>query len=236
MSWFSVSSAVFPLFVILLIMPGTINTNNKDITDQSVMVTVYSTGNADYELKAGDECEELSSLPMIDFKVEPSGSSWVKQRKVTIIYPSIDGNYEASHRIDGESWTRDSDVPVITKVTMGTWNDDKNNLQIIARDDISGINGMYISTTNSKPSENDSGWISVSSDAKETKTFSKALEPGTYYIWVKDKAGNISDGKVGKVEETFCPGNICYISASGSDSGYGSRKKLLQLFKKHLIQ
>ena len=31
MSWFSVSSAVFPLFVILLIMPGTINTNNKDI-------------------------------------------------------------------------------------------------------------------------------------------------------------------------------------------------------------
>ena len=84
---------------------------------------------------------------------------------------------------------------------------------------------MYISTTNSKPSEDDSGWISVSSDAKETKTFSKALEPGTYYIWVKDKAGNISDGKVGKVEETFCPGNICYISASGSDSGYGSRKK-----------
>lgn len=176
------------------------------------MVTVYSTGNADYELKAGDECEELSSLPMIDFKVEPSGSSWVKHRKVTIIYSSIDGNYEASHRIDGGTWTRDSsadkggnieltftkigqlearlksqkiisskinlinidsDVPVITKVTMGTWNDDKNNLQIIARDDISGINGMYISTTNSKPSEDDSGWISVSSDAKETKTFSK---------------------------------------------------------------
>lgn len=196
------------------------------------MVTVYSTGNADYELKAGDECEKLSSLPMIDFKVEPSGSSWVKQRKVTIIYPSIDGNYEASHRIDGESWTRDSDVPIITKVTMGTWNDDKNNLQIIARDDISGINGMYISTTNSKPSENDSGWISVSSDAKETKTFSKALESGTYYIWVKDKAGNISDGKVGKVEETFCPGNICYISASGSDSGYGSRKKTFATLQK----
>ena len=247
-----------------LIAPVTDITTGEDISNKSVMVTIYSSGNSDYELRDGDKCEELSSLPMIDFIVEPNGSSWVKQRKVTIIYPNVDGNFEASHRIDGKSWVRDysadkggnielvfteigqlearlksdkiisskinlinidSETPVITKVATGTWSNDKNNLQITAQDNISGINGIYISTNNSKPSENASGWISVSSEPKKSKTFSEALDPGTYYIWVKDKAGNISEAKEGKIEETFCPGNICYVSSSGSDSGYGSRKK-----------
>ncbi len=254
-----------------LIQPVINAATGEDISDKSVMVTIYSAGTKDYEIKNGNDCQTLESLPMIDFKVDPRGSSWVKQRKVTIIYPKIDGDFLASHRIDQGSWIRDtsadkggnieliftkigqlearlkgtkiitskinvvnvdSEVPVITKINMGTWSDDKNNLQITAKDDISGLNGMYISTTNSKPNENDKGWITISSKTKETKVFSKALEPGTYYIWVKDKAGNISEGKVGKVEETFCPGNICYVSSNGNDNNYGTRKKPLATLQK----
>ena len=69
-----------------LVAPVTDVNTGKDITNLSVMVTVYSTGNTEHELKEGAECEELSTLPMIDFKVEPSGSSWVKQRKVKKSY------------------------------------------------------------------------------------------------------------------------------------------------------
>lgn len=237
-----------------LVAPVKDVTTGKDITDMSVMVTIYSTGNTDHELREGAECKELAALPMIDFKVEPSGSSWVKQRKVTIIYPTIEGNFKASHRIDNGSWTSDSSannggnielvftkigklearltgdnvisskiniinvdsqVPVITKVAMGSWSGGKNNVQITAKDDISGLNGLYISTSNSKPSEDASGWISISSSAGETKTFTRTLDLGTYYIWVKDKAGNISSSNTSlKVADTTKP--TCSIADTGT--------------------
>ena len=228
-------------------------TTGEDISDKSVMVTIYSSGNTEHELKEGAECEEIAALPMIDFIVDPSGSSWVKQRKVTIIYPEIDGNFQASHRIDNGSWIRDSsaddggnvelvftkigqlearlkgnniisskidiinidsEIPVITKVEMGSWSNGNNRVRITARDEISGINGLYISTSNTRPSEDDSNWISVSSNGGETKTFVRGLDLGTYYIWVKDKAGNISaNGTSLKVVDNTKP--TCTITDSG---------------------
>ena len=228
-------------------------TTGEDISDKSVMVTIYSSGNTEHELKEGAECEEIAALPMIDFIVDPSGSSWVKQRKVTIIYPEMDGNFQASHRIDNGSWIRDSsaddggnvelvftkigqlearlkgnniisskidiinidsEIPVITKVEMGSWSNGNNRVRITARDEISGINGLYISTSNTRPSEDDSNWISVSSNGGETKTFVRGLDLGTYYIWVKDKAGNISaNGTSLKVVDNTKP--TCTITDSG---------------------
>ena len=225
----------------------------EDISDMSVMVTIYSTGNTDHELKKGAECEEIAALPFIDFIVDPSGSSWVKQRNVTIIYPEIEGNYEASHKIDSGNWTRDtsadkggrvqitfkkisklearlkgdniisskidiinvdSEIPKITKLTMGSWEKGNNKIKITAIDNISGLTGLYISKENNRPSETASGWISISSNAKESKTFTQSLDLGTYYVWVKDKAGNISaDGSKLEVKDTTKP--TCTINDSG---------------------
>ena len=226
----------------------------ENLSDKSVMVTIYSTGNTDHEIKDGAECEEIAALPMIDFIVEPNGSSWVKQRKVTIVYPKVDGDYEASHRIDRDSWIRDSsadeggnieivftkiselearlkgnniisskidiinvdsEIPVITKVTMGSWDSGLNGVSITAKDEISGINGLFVSTSNVRPKENDSGWISVSSNPGESKTFVRNLDLGTYYVWVKDKAGNISaNGTSIKVADTTKP--TCSIKDTGT--------------------
>ena len=242
-----------------LVAPVTDVNTGKDITNLSVMVTIYSTGNADHELKAGEECEEIAALPMIDFKVDPRGSSWVKQRKVTIIYPSIEGNFEASHRIDGDSWIRDSsadkggnveltftktsklearligsdiisskinivnidsEAPKITNVAMGSWNNGTNDIKITAQDDISGLDGLYISTSSTKPSETDSSWISVSSDPGKSKTFTRNLEIGTYYIWVKDKAGNISSSNTSlEVLDQIKP--TCSITDTGTKGDNG---------------
>lgn len=229
-------------------------TTGKDISDKSVMVTIYSTGNMEYEIKEGDECEDVVSSPFIDFIVEPSGSDWVKQRTVIIIYPKVEG-YKAEHKVDNGNWVRDanqdnggysdsivfnkigtlearlkgnqiisskinlinidSEKPVVKKVTKGTWNQNKRRVEIIVRDDISGVDGIYIGTTSITPNENDSKWVDITSEAKEDKTYKSSLGIGTYYIWVKDKAGNIStSSQVIEIEDTKAPS--CTIKDSGT--------------------
>lgn len=229
-------------------------TTGEDITDKSVMVTIYSAGTSDFEIRDGAECKEMASLPMIDFLADPKGSSWVKKRTITIIYPSVDGNFEARHRIDNGAWVSDSsankggnikieftkiskleaqlkgnqiisgkfnvvnvdsEIPVVTKVVMGKWVNHVNRVEITAKDNISGISGLYISTSSAKPNENASGWISVSSNPGEIKKFTRDLDLGTYYVWVKDKAGNVSNASnnVITVKDTTPP--TCSISDSG---------------------
>ena len=57
-------------------------TTGEDISDKSVMVTIYSAGTRDYEIRDGENCEAIAALPMIDFNVTPKGSSWVPKRTV----------------------------------------------------------------------------------------------------------------------------------------------------------
>lgn len=79
-------------------------TTGEDISDKSVMVTIYSAGTSDYEIKNGSECSELSSMPFIDFEVTPKGSSWVPKRTVKIIWPATDGDYQVRYRVDNGDW------------------------------------------------------------------------------------------------------------------------------------
>ncbi len=79
-------------------------TTGEDISHRSVMVTIYTAGTSDYEIREGDDCEAISALPMIDFDVTPKGSSWVKERTLKIIWPEIDGDYRARYRIDNGDW------------------------------------------------------------------------------------------------------------------------------------
>ena len=78
--------------------------SGEDYTNLSVMVTIYSSGIRDYEIKEGDTCAELAALPIIDFLVKPNTSAWVKQRVVTILYPKLEG-YSYQYRIDDGKWT-----------------------------------------------------------------------------------------------------------------------------------
>ena len=245
----------------------------KDISNKSVMVTIYSSGNSEYEIKEGAECKEISALPMIDFIIEPSGSSWVKQRKVTIVYPKVDGNFEASHRIDGGSWTRDSSAddggnikltftkigqlearlkgnniitskinivnidsekPVVRKVsTPSEWSNKAKTATATVYDGISGIAGYYLSKSNTTPAENASGWVSVNYEKGEKTIEITNLDEGTYYLWVKDKAGNISDSSddskfvIDKIDTIPPTCNITVGSGTvGNNDWYTSNVKL----------
>lgn len=212
-------------------------TTGEDISNKSVLVTIYSTGSKEYEIKDA-KCSDLStspSLSMIDFIVEPSSNDWVKSRNVTIIYPTVDGEYSARYRLDNNDWqiptqnvdnggefhltisnstkstlleaqlkgnqiisgkinvvNIDSDLPQIIDLKVGNYSNYKK-VDIIAKDKTSGLSGIMFTTTSTKPSENSSGWINFSSNGGEEKTYTKEFSNGNNYIWVKDKAGNISN-------------------------------------------
>lgn len=248
-------------------------TTGEDISDKSVMVTIYSSGTSDYELRDGNECDELASLPIIDFIVEPSGSSWVKQRKVTIIYPSMDGDFEASHRIDGGSWTRDnsaddggnieltftkigqlearlkgsnvitskinlinidSEKPIVREIaTPSEWSNKPKTATATVYDGISGVAAYYLSKSDTVPDENASGWVSVNYEKGEKTIEITNLDEGTYYLWVKDKAGNISDSSddskfvIDKIDTIPPTCNITVGSGTvGNNDWYTSNVKL----------
>ena len=254
-----------------LVAPVTDVNTGEDITNKSVMVTIYSTGNTDHEIREGDECKEIASLPMIDFVVEPSGSSWVKQRKVTIIYPKIDGKYEASHRIDGGSWTRDSsaddggnieltftkigklearlkgsniissrinivnvdsEVPVIKDISVPSgWSNKNKTATATVYDGISGVKSYYLSDSNNAPTEDNSGWVDVNYDSGEKTIDLTNLAEGTYYLWVKDKSGNISASNnnaftVDKIDEISPTCNITISGNMGNNNWYNSNVSL----------
>ena len=65
-----------------------------------VEVSLYSLGDSYYELRETCECD--STLPMIDFKVEPPGANWAQKRNVTILYP--EGGSEFKYKKDNGGW------------------------------------------------------------------------------------------------------------------------------------
>ena len=89
----------------------------------------------------------------------------------------------------------DKTKPVVTGATATT-----NKITITATDDASGIIGYAVTTSNTAPSS--------FTDVTNTKTLSVAptgyKQGTTYYVWVKDEAGNISASKsiaTGKVTD-----------------------------------
>ena len=82
----------------------------------------------------------------------------------------------------------DNEIPKINSITI----DPNSKIHIKAIDNVSGIAAYYISEENKTPDENAEGWNQVDIKAKEEGSIIIPKGQGTYYIWVKDKAGNIS--------------------------------------------
>ena len=98
----------------------------------------------------------------------------------------------------------DKEKPVITEVTSTT-----NSISIKATDDVSGIIGYAVTTTNKEPSE----FITIENTKSFSTTLTGRLQGTTYYVWVKDQAGNISDSKytITKNVNGLTEGNTTFI-------------------------
>ena len=242
----------------------------ENLSDKSVLVTIYSTGTKEYEIKEGAECKDIAALPMIDFIIDPVGSTWVKKRTVTIIYPTLEGEYQARYRREDENsnnWINDnaynkggkhtnivfnksskstkieaqlkgnqiisgrvnvvnvdSEAPTITSITQSGKSGNGLKVNITAKDNLSGLDGIYFNTVKSTPNVNASGWIEFTTNDTSSKTYSKTFSTGTYYVYVKDKAGNISAGSKNGItisNATYHSGYY-YCPSGYNQSGSGS--------------
>jgi len=83
----------------------------------------------------------------------------------------------------------DTEAPnVISASAPTSWTTTNKTITVSASDSISGIKGYYVGTSNVKPSE--SSFVT-----HENNSYTLAKGMGTYYVFVKDEAGNISEGK-----------------------------------------
>ena len=105
----------------------------------------------------------------------------------------------------------DKTSPTITvsSAPSTSWTSTDKTFTITASDAGSGIAGYYISTSNTTPKANDTGWETSTST---TKIYTKGV--GTYYVWAKDAAGNISDSVSAVVT------NIDSVTPSASLTAY----------------
>lgn len=82
----------------------------------------------------------------------------------------------------------DNENPTINSITV----DQNSKINVKALDNVSGITGYYISQQNIKPDPDATGWVTTNIKAGTEGNISISKSEGTYYIWVKDKAGNVS--------------------------------------------
>ena len=186
--------------------------NNKWVHERSVIIKYPKLGSAyTYEYKIDDgpwqsAIEGNYSLPSF--------------KKISSLEARVTGDISINNSID--IINIDNEIPVIKSLSVGP----NSKIQIKAIDNVSGIAGYYISENSEKPKEDQDGWIKINNNAKEQANIEIPKGEGTYYVWVKDKAGNISseeDGNSGKeiilknkiVTATFTKGsNITSIDSA----------------------
>ncbi|HHX17226.1 MAG TPA: DUF5011 domain-containing protein, partial [Mollicutes bacterium] len=105
----------------------------------------------------------------------------------------------------------DNILPTVTGVSVPTtWTSGNKTITVTGSDTgLSGIAGYYISTSSTKPTTA-SAWT-----ASTSTTWTVSRGAGTYYIWIKDGAGNISS-TYKSVNVTNIDANAPTVTAKGS--------------------
>ena len=158
-----------------------------DLTAANVKFTYSPSGWTNKDVTA------TASTTVTGFTLQTSkdGSNWSSTATQTYssngkIYARLwDGtNYGAT--ATGNFTNIDKTKPVVTGATATT-----NKIAITATDEASGIIGYAVTTSNTEPSS--------FTDVASTKTLSVAptgyKQGTTYYVWVKDEAGNVSESE-----------------------------------------
>ena len=101
------------------------------------------------------------------------------------------------------------------------WSKENKQIEIVAKDNTngSGIGGYLVKTNSTKPAATDSNWEATSSTTYNTV---KTYDNGTYYVFVKDNSGNVSEGKkvvIDKVDKT-APTCTIRINPNGTAAAY----------------
>jgi len=126
-----------------------------------------------------------------------------------------EGTETNKYQIKGE--TKDTTAPTIKYVyTTNDYSKTNKTIYMGATDEAggTGLAGYLIKTNNTKPAATDTAW-----ETSELKTYksAKTYANGTYYVFAKDKAGNVSEGEQIKIDKVQSASPTCSISISPSD-------------------
>ncbi len=221
-----------------------------------IQETIDDKGNKTYSRSTQDICSSNHNNKSITFAVSPDNNTWSKSKKVTIYYPNLqtygkyyskdnEDNYQVSNKIkkdvtftsEGTLYAQMTDTQnnkiiknsqkvekidtTSPEITLSTVKRAKDNLTINLTEDKSGLYGYSVQTKKETPST----WTKLNSAKSKTITLSK--ETGTYYIYAKDNAGNISykSIKIISLDPPTCTINVS-SGTLGENSWYKSNVTL----------
>ena len=116
----------------------------------------------------------------------------------------------------------DKTAPIIDKVSVDArWSNQNKSIDISARDNTSGsgLGGYIVKTENTTPTLTESGWEAATSGKYQT---ANTFDNGTYYVFAKDNAGNISEGRKVTIEKVdkIAPTCTIKINPNGTTAPY----------------
>ena len=118
--------------------------------------------------------------------------------------------------------TTDKTAPTITYArTDERWSKENKSIKIVGTDNAggSGIGGYLVKSSNAKPAATDAGWEATTSRSYTTVN---TYDNGTYYVFVKDNSGNVSEGKEVVIDrvDKVAPSCTIRINPNGTKAAY----------------
>ncbi|MCL2860308.1 MAG: hypothetical protein FWF46_07155 [Oscillospiraceae bacterium] len=137
---------------------------------------------------AGDTIQYATANPGTESSWKTYSSGGVVYTQNGSIYIRLTDGTSSGKYATGNITNIDKTLPVVGTVTSTT-----SSITFNATDTGSGINGYLVNTSSATPT---SGWTSITATTSLGNTTVTGLTSNTtYYVWVKDQAGNISASK-----------------------------------------
>ena len=165
-----------------------------------------------------------ASTDVTGFTIQTStdGKNWTSTASKTLtvngpVYARLWDGTNAGGMLTGNVTNIDKTAPTIGQISNGFTivNGNKGTINLTGISDAeSGISGYHVNTTGSKPTMS-SSWTTSTANSISYNVSSA----GTYYFWVKDKVGNISEAKSCKISIVTAiaqVGTIYYSSISNA--------------------
>ena len=165
-----------------------------------------------------------ASTDVKGFTIQTSkdGKTWASTSSQTLtsngkVYARLWDGEDAGGMLTGNVTNIDKTAPTIGQISNGFTivNGNKGTINITGIADAeSGISGYHVNTTGTKPTMSNS-WTTSTANSISYNVSSA----GTYYFWVKDKVGNISEAKSCKISIVTAiaqVGTIYYSSISNA--------------------
>ena len=177
--------------------------NPEGWTNKDVVVTANTTISIPegYKLQTSKDASNWNDIASQTFT--ENGTMYVR------LFDGINGGNYAVAQVS----KIDKDIPIVTEVTSTT-----NSVTIKATDSASGIIGYAVTTNNTQPTE----FTSCANTKNLNVTQQELASETTYYVWVKDEAGNVSVEKSIITKKQLATPNITLNGKEGNNNYYVS--------------